>query len=90
MVEWKKNICIVGSDFGWTVYIKLSKLQGWRRGETRSGTEKRCSHNLQGGHLAWWSADNCNTFSKVNNSGWGGGGGELGSMFVRMILAIAT
>ena len=69
MAEWKKNICIVGSDFGWTVYIELSKLQGWGRGETTSGTEKRCSHNLQGGHLAWWSADNCNTFSKVNNSG---------------------
>ena len=26
--------------------------------ETRSGTEKRCSHNLQSGHPAWWSADN--------------------------------
>ena len=27
--------------------------------ETRSGTEKRCSHNLQSGHPTWWSADNC-------------------------------
>ena len=26
--------------------------------ETRSGTEKRCSHNLQSGHPAWWSAGN--------------------------------
>ena len=26
--------------------------------DSRSGTEKRCSHNLQGGHPAWWSADN--------------------------------
>ena len=25
--------------------------------ETRSGTEKRCSHNLHSGHPAWWSAD---------------------------------
>ena len=29
----------------------------------RSGTEKRCSHNLQSGHPAWWSADNCRFFS---------------------------
>ena len=38
--------------------------------ETRSGTEKRCSHNwLQSGHLARWSADNnnnCNIFPKAN------------------------
>ena len=27
-------------------------------GETRSGIEKRCSHNLQSGHPAWWSAGN--------------------------------
>ena len=31
-------------------------------GETRSGTEKRCSHNLQSGHSAWWSADNYRKF----------------------------
>ena len=37
-----------------------------RRGETRSGTEKRCSHNLQSGHPAWWSAENCSTFPIVN------------------------
>ena len=31
----------------------------WERGEeTRSGTEKPCSHNLQSGHPAWWSAGN--------------------------------
>ena len=34
-------------------------------GETRSGTEKRCSHNLQSGHPAWWSADNCSIFPAV-------------------------
>ena len=34
--------------------------------ETRSGTEKRCSHNwLQSGHLARWSADNSNTVKPV-------------------------
>ena len=27
-------------------------------GEARFGTEKRCSHNLQSGHPAWWSAGN--------------------------------
>ena len=34
--------------------------------ETRSGTEKRCSHNLQSGHPAWWSADNYSIFPTVN------------------------
>ena len=34
--------------------------------ETRSGTEKRCSHNLQSGHPAWWSADHCSIFPTVN------------------------
>ena len=34
--------------------------------ETMSGSEKRCSHNLQSRHLAWWSADNCGIFPKVN------------------------
>ena len=37
--------------------------------ETRSGTEKRCSHILKSGHPAWWSADNCSilvgTLSRV-------------------------
>ena len=30
------------------------------------GTEKRCCHNLQSGHPAWWSADNCSIFPTVN------------------------
>ena len=42
-------------------------MQAGRYGEeTRSGTEKRCSHNLQSGHPAWWSADNCSIFPTVN------------------------
>lgn len=32
--------------------------------ETRSGTEKRGSHNMQSSHLALWSADNCSIFPK--------------------------
>ena len=35
--------------------------------ETRSGTEKRCSYNLQRGYPAWWSADNCSIFPTVND-----------------------
>ena len=34
--------------------------------ETRSGTEKQCSHNLQSGHPAWWSADNYSILPAVN------------------------
>ena len=34
--------------------------------EMRSGTEKRCSHNLQSGHPVWWSADNYSIFPTVN------------------------
>ena len=34
--------------------------------ETRSRTKKRCSHNLQSGHSAWWSADNYSIFPTVN------------------------
>ena len=34
--------------------------------KTRSGTEKRCSHNLQSGHPAWWSVDNYGIFPTVN------------------------
>ena len=42
-------------------------MQAGREGEeTRSGTEKRCSHNLQSGHPAWWSADNCSIFPTVS------------------------
>ena len=32
----------------------------------RSGTEKRRSHNLQSGHPALWSADNCSLSPTVN------------------------
>ena len=45
---------------------------GKRRGrggggrDTRSGTEKRCSHNLQSRHPAWLSADNSSIFPTVN------------------------
>ena len=34
--------------------------------ERRPGTEKRCSHNLQSGHPAWWSANNYSIFPTVN------------------------
>ena len=34
-------------------------------GETRSGTEKQCSHNFQSSHSAWWSADNYSIFPTV-------------------------
>ena len=36
--------------------------------ERRSGTEKRCSHNLQSGHLTWWSPYSCRIFPTVNQS----------------------
>ena len=39
--------------------------EGWGE-ETRSGTEKRCSHNLQSGHPVWWSVDNFSIFPTVN------------------------
>ena len=34
--------------------------------ETSSGTEKRCSHNLQSGHQAWCSAENYSILHTVN------------------------
>ena len=37
---------------------------GGGEGKTRSGTKKRYSHNLQSGHPAWWSADNCSIFGR--------------------------
>ena len=40
----------------------LDQRRGGEGEETRSGTEKRCSHNLQNGHPAWWSADNYSIF----------------------------
>ena len=39
---------------------------GGGAGWTRSGTEKRRSHNLQSGHPAWWSAEKCGFLSTVN------------------------
>ena len=44
---------------------KKSIETGQKKLETRSGTEKRCSHNLQSGHPAW-SADNYGIFPTVN------------------------
>ena len=47
--------------------IKYTEGRNQGGGETRSGTEKRCSYNLQSGHPAWWSADNCSIFPTVND-----------------------
>ena len=43
-------------------------VSGWGGGEeeTRSGTEKQCSHNLQSSHPMWWSEDNSSIFPTVN------------------------
>ena len=53
-----------------TVVSEYSPGAGWGGGggwgETRSGTEKRCSHNLQSDHPAWWSVDNYSIFPIVN------------------------
>ena len=51
----------------WTVSSNIQKEETRGGGETRSGTEKRCSYNLQSGHPAWWSADNCSIFPTVND-----------------------
>ena len=45
---------------------KKKRLQQGVGQETRSGTDKRCSHNLQSGHPAWGSADNRSVFPTVN------------------------
>ena len=45
---------------------RVGTVEGGWGGKTGYGTEKRCSHNLQSGHLAWWSADNCCMFPIVN------------------------
>ena len=34
--------------------------------ETRSGTKRQCSRNLQSGHPARWSADNCSLYPTAN------------------------
>ena len=47
-------------------FLYSTQAGGGGREETRSGTEKRCSHYLQSGHPAWWSADNCSIFLTVN------------------------
>ena len=46
--------------------VNTIKLMNSQHSQTGSGTEKRCSHNLQSGHPAWWSADNCSIFPTVN------------------------
>ena len=46
---------------------KIFRARRGGGGKTRSGTEKRCFHNLQSGHPAWRSADNCSIFSTVND-----------------------
>ena len=53
--------------FSFTKDLKVLKKGGGGGGEeTRSGTEKRCSHNLQSGHPERWSADNCSIFFSHN------------------------
>ena len=47
-----------------SVHAEAEGGGGGGEGETRSGTEKRCSHNLQSRHPAWWSADNCSSFPR--------------------------
>ena len=53
------------SKFLFIFNVNSGMKQG-RGEETSSGTEKRCSHNLQSGHPAWWSADNYSIFPTVN------------------------
>ena len=48
--------------------LHLAKSRGRRGGETRSGTQRRRSHNLQSGQPGWWSADSCSIFPTVNQS----------------------
>ena len=48
--------------------LRSHVLRASRGGRDEIWSEKRCFHNLQGGHLAWWSADNCGIFPKVNIS----------------------
>ena len=45
----------------------LGQIRGGGGGEEmRSGTKKRCSHNLQSGHPVRWLADNYSIFPTVN------------------------
>ena len=48
--------------------LAFSQKRGAEGGETRSGTQKRPSHNLQSGQPAWWSAGSCSIFPTVNQS----------------------
>ena len=48
------------------LFVIMLTRRGGGGGEMRSGTEKRCSHNLQSGHPVWWSADNYSIFPTVN------------------------
>lgn len=55
--------------FQYSIFAKLHLLQQnciccRQECETRSGAEKRFYHNLQSGHLVWWSSDTCNIFPK--------------------------
>ena len=53
------------------MHCEVSLKEWWGGGgggggeEIRSGTEKRCSHNLKSGHPELWSADNCLIFPSV-------------------------
>ena len=51
----------------WAVSSNIQQEKTGGGEETRSGTEKRCSYNLQRGYPAWWSADNCSIFPTVND-----------------------
>ena len=59
----------LGQNFFFFALLKPIILPGGGGGEgaeTRSGTEKPCSHNLQSGLSAWWSADICRIFPTVS------------------------
>lgn len=38
---------------------KIIALKKIKIADARWWFDKKCSHSLQSGHLAWWSADNC-------------------------------
>ena len=62
-----RNVCSVWAIFPPWIHAVTVILRGGGGEETRSGTaEKRCSHNLQSGHPAWWSADSYSIFPTVN------------------------
>ena len=53
------------SKFLFIVNVNSGMKQGGGGEEMRSGTKKRCSHNLQSGHPAWWSVDNYSIYPTV-------------------------